>query len=104
MSWVGVNSDAMRAGASASARRELVGEPRGLVVEAEGERGAALRVEGPQVGAVRLVGPRHGLAGLPAGSGELLAGEVDGDGGEGVRLDGVAFGVGEVGQLGPRER
>jgi hypothetical protein len=30
--------------------------------------------------------------------------EVDGDGGEGVRLDGVAFGVGEVGQLGPRER
>ncbi len=65
---------------------------------------AALRVERPQVGAVRLVGPRHGVARMPAGFGELLTGEVGGDGGEGERLDRATLGVGDVGQLGPGER
>ncbi len=104
MSWVGRELRRDARGRLGVGGGELVGEPRGLVVEAERERGAALRVEGPQVGAVGLVGPRHGRAGLPAGGGELLAGEVDGHGGVGERVDGVALGVGQVGQLGPRER
>ncbi len=62
MSWVGRELRRDSRGRLGVGGRELVGEPRGLVVESEGERCAALRVEGPQVGAVGLVGPGHGLA------------------------------------------
>ena len=102
--WVGVNSEAMRAGASASAEASSSASRAAAVVESERERSAALRVEGPKVGTVGLVGPRHGRARRPARGGELLAGELDGDGGVRERVDGVALGVGPVGQLGPGER
>ena len=70
---------------------QFVGETRGLPLEPQVLGGASLRVEGPEVGAVRLVGPRHGVARLPAGGRELLAGEVDGDSRVRERVDGMAF-------------
>ena len=90
----------LRGGARAPRRRQeqLISDPHGRAVESEREGGPSLRVERAEVGAIGLIGRGTASPRRPAGE-RLLARAKSTARKIQERVDGVALGVGPVGQF-----